>query len=60
MEIYSSQRRSINDRALQDVDMVLDDAIDNVASRLRCKALVDTYLPKVHPSKMRNICNIFN
>lgn len=58
MEIYSSQRRSINDRALQDVDIV--GGIDNVASRLRCKALVDTYLPKVHPSKMRNICNIFN
>lgn len=35
MEIYSSQRRSINDRALQDVDMVLDDGIDNGASRLR-------------------------
>lgn len=46
MEIYSSQRRSINDRALQDVDMVLDDGIDNVASRLRWKALLEATFQK--------------
>lgn len=52
MEIYSSQRRSINDRALQDVDIVLDGGIDNVASRLRWKALVDTlYLPSKSASE---------